>query len=260
MSTKMQYQIHRYPQNTMGRDFVVGDIHGHFSRLRRAMEFIGFDPSRDRLFCAGDLVDRGPESHDVLNWLNLPWFAAVQGNHDDMAARWGRPGCAMDAALYARNGGSWNIGNTPPERLRFSDALGGLPLAIELQTQAGPVGIIHADCPMGDWGAFVAAMEDPSATRSHQKDMAECAMWSRDRIQSGDASPVAGLVALVVGHSPVQRPTVLGNVHYIDTGGWHDEGGFTFLEVGTLSAQTIDNTLADLGSMDRTVRVSQLLN
>jgi serine/threonine protein phosphatase 1 len=138
--------------------------------------------------------------------------------------------------------------------------LGGLPLAIELQTQAGPVGIIHADCPMGDWGAFVAAMEDPSTTRRHQGDMAESAMWSRDRIESGDASPVAGLVALVVGHSTLVRPALLGNVHYIDTGGWHDEGGFTFLEVGTLSAQTIDNTLVDLGSMDRTVRVSQLLN
>jgi serine/threonine protein phosphatase 1 len=251
--------IKHFSRNAAGRDLIVGDIHGHFTKLQAALDEVGFNPDAgDRLFSVGDLVDRGPESDDALEWLSKPWFHAVQGNHEGMAIDW-----AMgmgDRQNYAANGGAWNIGNTPPERLRFSDALGELPLAIEIQSQAGPVGIIHADCPMGDWGAFVAAMEDPSTTRSHQKDMAECAMWSRDRIQSGDASPVAGLVALVVGHSPVQRPTVLGNVHYIDTGGWHDEGGFTFLEVGTLSAQTIDNTLADLDAMDATQRESETLN
>lgn len=256
----MKHQVHRYPKNTSGRDFVVGDIHGHFSRLRRAMEFIGFDPSRDRLFCAGDLVDRGPESHDVLNWLAQPWFKSVRGNHDHSAVRWGNPDNAMDVSLYAQNGGAWNIGNTQPERLRFSDALDELPLAIELQTAAGPVGIIHADCPMGDWGVFVAAMEDPSTTRHLQKDMTEFAMWSRDRIKSGDSSAVEGLVALVVGHSTIVRPVVLGNVHFIDTGGWREDGGFTFLEVGTLSAQTIDNTLADLDAMDATQRESEPLH
>ena len=53
----------RFAQNTVGRDFAVGDIHGCFTELQRGLDAIGFDPSTDRLFSVGDLVDRGPESH-----------------------------------------------------------------------------------------------------------------------------------------------------------------------------------------------------
>ncbi|MBZ0074391.1 metallophosphoesterase [Bordetella hinzii] len=35
----------------------------------------------------GDLVDRGPESADVLKWLERPWFHAICGNHDLMTWR-----------------------------------------------------------------------------------------------------------------------------------------------------------------------------
>ena len=49
----------RFAQNTVGRDFAVGDIHGCFTELQRGLEAIGFDPSTDRLFSVGDLVDRG---------------------------------------------------------------------------------------------------------------------------------------------------------------------------------------------------------
>jgi len=38
----------------------------------------------DQLFSVGDLVDRGPESHRVLEWLARPWFFAICGNHDFM--------------------------------------------------------------------------------------------------------------------------------------------------------------------------------
>ncbi|WP_156803421.1 metallophosphoesterase [Frateuria aurantia] len=46
----------------------MGEIHGCFSRLEAALALVGFDAGRDRLFAVGDLVDRGPESAEVLNW------------------------------------------------------------------------------------------------------------------------------------------------------------------------------------------------
>ena len=36
------------------------------------------------LFAAGDLVDRGPYSPRVLEWLEHPWFASVRGNHEQL--------------------------------------------------------------------------------------------------------------------------------------------------------------------------------
>ena len=59
----------RFEANALGRDFAVGDIHGAFADLRRALDAIGFDEHRDRLFSVGDLVDRGPESEAALEWL-----------------------------------------------------------------------------------------------------------------------------------------------------------------------------------------------
>lgn len=64
--------IPRFALNTHGRDFAVGDTHGAFGALQRALEAIGFDAQKYRLFSVGDLVDRGPESHQVLVWLEKP--------------------------------------------------------------------------------------------------------------------------------------------------------------------------------------------
>ena len=78
----------RFPQNTQGRDFAVGDIHGCFNRLQGVLDEMGFDPAKDRLFSVGDLVDRGPDCDQVLDWITRPWFHAVRGNHEDMAMQW----------------------------------------------------------------------------------------------------------------------------------------------------------------------------
>ena len=68
--------------NTLGRDFVVGDIHGHASKLMEQLDQLRFDIDKDRLICVGDLVDRGPESAQALALLNEPWFFSVLGNHE----------------------------------------------------------------------------------------------------------------------------------------------------------------------------------
>ena len=72
----------RFAQNTVGRDFAVGDIHGCFTELQRGLDTIGFDAGTDRLFSVGD-----PESHPALRWLDKPWFHEICGNNDFMAWR-----------------------------------------------------------------------------------------------------------------------------------------------------------------------------
>ena len=70
------------PENTQGRDFVVGDLHGCYLELRALLEMVGFIPETDRLFCTGDLLHRGPFGRDCLSLLRQPWFYSVLGNHD----------------------------------------------------------------------------------------------------------------------------------------------------------------------------------
>lgn len=224
-------RIDRYPCNTIGRDLVVGDIHGCFDRLRVELSRVQFDPSRDRLFSVGDLVDRGPDCDQVLDWVALPWFHAVQGNHENMAIRW--PEGNMDPVNYMANGGGWNISNPPDASREIADTLITLPLGIEVDTAAGLVGIVHAECPFDDWDMFRVSLAEANLRAAARKRCEATALWARERVTEGNATLVSGLRALIVGHTPVPEPQLLGNVHYIDTGAVFG-GAFTLLDLETL--------------------------
>lgn len=221
----------KFQRNAAGRDLIVGDVHGHFTRLQAALDAVGFNPAEDRLFSVGDLVDRGPECDQALEWLAKPWFHAVSGNHEDMAIRW--PNGFMDAGTYTMNGGGWNVANTREAQLEFSSAFASLPVAIEIETANGPVGIVHADVPGQSWTRFTEDLQNSSLSKAAMDTIIDTAQWSRNRIDRLIKDDVIGVRAVVVGHTPVRNITVLGNVHYIDTYGWRD-GQFTLLDAETL--------------------------
>lgn len=219
----------RVARNTRGRDFAVGDVHGHFSRLRDAMDRLDFDPARDRLFSVGDMVDRGPESEASLDWLAEPWFYAVQGNHEDYAIRHVRTGL-VDQDNWRTYGGGWFL-DLPVERQRaYAKVFAELPIAIEVETSTGAVGLLHADCPVRYWPRLESALQE-----RYKRTSAVC-QWSRERLRGQDRSGVLGVRGVVVGHTPVSEPVALGNVFHIDTEGWQSHGYFTFLDLETLQA------------------------
>ena len=227
--------IEHYEINAVGRDLIVGDIHGCFTRLQAHLDAIGFDPAVDRLFSVGDLVDRGPESTLSLQWLEIPWFHPIAGNHEDMAIRFSKGN--MNVQIYIDNGGAWNVGNTDPERILFADAFSALPIAIELETAAGLVGIVHADCSLPTWGAFVDALRSTEISNARRRALIDAAQWSRARVESSWGGGVPDVRAVVVGHTPMMNFTSLGNVLYIDTGGWmleHHGRSFTIIDAATL--------------------------
>ncbi len=62
--------------------YVIGDLQGCYSSLRCLLDKLAYSPSRDELWFAGDLVNRGPESLACLRWVRDSGARTVLGNHD----------------------------------------------------------------------------------------------------------------------------------------------------------------------------------
>lgn len=228
--------VQRVELNRKGRDWAVGDIHGCFALLQQSLDALGFDPTTDRLFSVGDLVDRGPESDQVGDWLDRPWFFAIVGNHELMA--WcralGRPLSWVD---HRRHGGLWLDRLPVTEQQRLGRRLAALPRAIEVQTESGPVGLVHADLSSDDW-TEVARLDWSEDQLARMDSAAGRCIWISERLRYGYEGKVAHVRAVVHGHATVSHMVRLGNAYFIDTGGWRVGGRFTFLNLDTLQATT----------------------
>ncbi len=208
--------VQRFTRNMHGRDFVVGDVHGCFETLRSLLHRVSFDPTKDRLFFTGDLVDRGPRSMEALEWLEKTWVHAVRGNHEQMAI--GVAAGKHDWGNYLRNGGAWFLVLDDEVQQAIARVFSNLPIAIEIETPTGLVGIVHAE-PLSSWTDMVAQLAcSTELSKTRVKNLLEKCLWSRTRIENNDTSVVEGVSRVYVGHAAATTVRRLGNVDYIDTG------------------------------------------
>ncbi len=167
----MKNPIKTFNANTVGRDFVIGDLHGSYPIFQNLLKHLQFDPAKDRMFSVGDLVDRGPQNLECLELLYEPWFHAVLSNHEQMM--WEAFHGGYSGQFWLRNGGFWGaealndwqhhkrfVTNELDRRvpsdnsIKLFDALdkvGELPFIITVDLINGKkVHIIHAELPPGN--------------------------------------------------------------------------------------------------------------
>ena len=200
------------PVNPRGRDFVVGDVHGCFRTLDRALSELRFDAASDRLFGVGDLVDRGPHSAEALVWLESRFEAVVMGNHERPLLYWFDPHRRPSSAHRPE----WLRRVPRTQHRRWRAALARMPIAVTIETAYGAVGLVHADVPHLDWAVAMAMLE---AAATDHVDIALLGVdASEHEVRRHRSRPVAGLRALVHGHFVVDEVDRIANRWNIDTG------------------------------------------
>jgi serine/threonine protein phosphatase 1 len=107
----------------MGRQFVIGDIHGAFRALIQCFEKCRFDQQKDTLICLGDVCDGWPETRRCIDQLlQVKNIRYVLGNHDLWLLDWMKSGSISN--IWYVQGGEESILSyagkpVPEEHLKF---------------------------------------------------------------------------------------------------------------------------------------------
>ena len=68
---------------TSHRRIVIGDVHGYYDGLMTLLEAIA-PGSEDQVYFLGDLIDRGPMSAQVVEFVQQSSYQCLLGNHEQM--------------------------------------------------------------------------------------------------------------------------------------------------------------------------------
>jgi len=264
--------IRYLPANDRGRDYVVGDLHGCRALLDRLLATVNFDPTVDRLFSVGDLVDRGPDSMGGLALLREPWFHAVRGNHEAMpldftwgALNYGSPLPMGARHEFTRNGGEWIYEQYDAANaclgaalLELLDRVRRLPCLLVVGAGQQRFHLVHADLYDAskpdevardvDLDALAQSWSGLDVTDRHPADfpyLAQRWLWSRilmgGRMQRPMPVDLPGLSPTYCGHSIAATPRRALSHSCLDTGGFlaalqapdSADYGLTLIDAGT---------------------------
>lgn len=243
-------RVRRLPPNLLGRDFIIGDLHGHYDTLMSLLDARDFDRAIDRVISVGDLVDRGPQSWQCLQLIREPWFYLVQGNHESHlldlaraasgALRKGRKAADIVDSLqrfFESVGGDW-FGewlideSNHAELPALIEMLDALPHVITVRGGATDYNVVHAELP-------AAGIECDDQLEADDPTMevarTQALLWSRklflEANHAARASPESlrfepdsCLSLTFCGHNPIATPKIWRNHFFLDTGCGYQDG------------------------------------
>lgn len=216
-------------QHEHGPFDIIGDVHGCFDELLHLMEKLGYSvyfesqqeaykvdhPRGHTAVFVGDLVDRGPNSPEVvrlvMNMVQQGKAYCVSGNHDDKLYR-----KLIGRNVQVRHGLELTMEQLSKYNKSFINAirtfLGSLPHHILLDkgrlviAHAGLAGHLH-----GKHGKTIRdlCLYGPTTGALDEKGLPVRLDWAAD---------YSGQAVIVYGHTPVQEPVWKNNTINIDTG------------------------------------------
>ncbi len=115
---------------------IISDIHANFAALKALPE-----RHYDQLWCIGDLVDYGPDPHEVVKWVGANATVVVRGNHDHAAGFSVDPQCSAPYKKLAEETLRHTLQACKKEDLNY---LKSLPIYRELSVNSTRFYLVHA--------------------------------------------------------------------------------------------------------------------
>ena len=221
---------------TDGRRIIIGDIHGHYEGLMQLLDAIA--PTKDdQVYFLGDLIDRGPCSAQVLQFVRESGYTSLLGNHEQLLLEAFPNGQASAPALQAwlYSGGQSTLTSyeNPSVLLDELEWLRTLPKYLDL----GNIWLVHAGV-------------HPGMPLAEQTTQEFC--WIRDPFHCS-AEPYFTDKLILTGHTitftfpGVTAGAIVKGSGWLDldTGAYHPRSGWlTALEIKTNETLT-DPLLAE---------------
>jgi len=228
----------------MSRRIFIGDVHGHYDGLMNLLENVtpGTD---DQIYFVGDLIDRGPQSSKVVDYVREHNYPCVMGNHEqlllDAFAQNRLNGQALQGWLYS--GGQATLASYDHNIELLTQHLEwvrSLPLYLDL----GDVWLVHAGL-------------DPTLSIAEQT--AEECCWIRDNFHR-EPTPYFADKLIITGHTITFTFQDVAPGQIVEGPGWLDiDTGAYHPKSGWLTALDIDNErVYQFNVFDSTHRVRSL--
>lgn len=213
--------------------YAIGDIHGCIKTLKKLIDFILSNDKHPEFYSVGDLIDRGPDSKAVLDFLmdlkNHYPVQIVRGNHEEMmlnnlfkdSENWFYNGAETTLKSFQENS---KIVNGEPKKIiprKYVDFITSFPYYLELNDFY----IVHAgfnfstDNPLNDTEAMV---------------------WTR--IEENDFEYTKGK-KIIHGHTPIPFPQIKMNIQNSANTIYNIDSGCVYIkfdDLGSLTALNLD--------------------
>ena len=209
--------------------YAIGDIHGHLDLLRHQHHLIGVDAALHgaaTVVHLGDLIDRGPDSRGVVDYLRQGVAAGrdwvvLKGNHDRLCTQFLNDPTDHDIGLrpdmswlHPKIGGaatlaSYGVRNATDRRLAtvHVEAVAAIPREHRQFLETRPTSFAHG------LAVFVHAGIRPGIDLANQAEVD--LVWIRREFLD-DTRDHGALI--VHGHTAISAPTHYGNRLNIDSG------------------------------------------
>lgn len=222
----------------MGRILITTDNHGILKAVKQTFERCEFNPNEDLLINLGDVVDRGAESAELVQFyidlseecLFKPLF--IKGNHDDYCHKWLKSGeISME---WLMNGGTETIDSYI--RTGYLDSESHLNFFNEMfdfYIDTKNRGYVHAG-----FTSHSGLGDDNPNTYYWDRTLWELAMNDKTEQLTKELKMFEAHKEIFIGHTPTlnwgeTEPMNKHNIWNLDTGAGYAKGRLTIMDANS---------------------------